>query len=1038
MKQLNKILIAASLLLSANFLFAQNEPVIVQAESGTLGADFSSLNNAGVQYVTVVSDGSGDNPVSDARVVTYNITFPAAGTYDLYMRVRVGPAGGSDDSYFYGNGFGAKTASNGAQWITVNNIASGGFTGANDIISGTGSAGMEVWKWIKLSGNNFGEAGVTFTVPSGSLTQTFQVGGRENGLDIDKIAFSRTGLFYTVNMLDNGLAGATSPPGEKYPQTIQAESGTLGSAITTSTINGVIYIGVTTTGGGGNPVDNTRVATYTITFPFAGVYDLYARIRVGANGADDDSFFYGNGFGTKSPTNDADWITVNGLSNVGYNGTYDFVQGAGTAGINTNKWINLSEFNGGEAPIQFTVPAGNLTQTFQIGGREDGLLIDKFVFAKDGVAFSVTNLDNVQQGVTDPPFTPTGVPIAQGLSKFLGNVYSNPQKPFFKNYWNQVTAENGGKWGSVEGTRNVMNWAELDSAYKLAKDNGFVYKHHNLIWGSQQPTWIENLPPAEQLAEIEQWFSLVAARYPDLPLIDVVNEPLVGHNQPSGAGKGNYINALGGSGATGWDWVIKSFQLARQYFPNSKLLLNDFSIINDNNATTTYLTIINLLKDRGLIDGIGDQGHAFQWTGTSNATITNNLNRLAATGLPIYITELDIDGIDDQVQLNEYKRIFPLLWDHPAVKGITLWGWRLGHWRTAQGDNLVNVNGSERPALVWLREFVTLPHVNPAQTFSVSEKAPAGTAFGNVLANDLGPNTVFQNWQITGGTGASAFAINANTGQLTMLNNSSLDFESAIRSYTLTITVSDGYHTSETGTVTVNLLNANDNTPVVTSSMSFALDGGTCSELGTVTATDADDTNQPGFTTFQNWQIIGGTGMEIFSINPTTGMISISNLKSVDLKNTSFTLMVTVSDGLNTSAPQTVTITLPDKITVCHKGQLISVSKMAAVAHIQHGDCVGTCGEALITRNRIEDETMIASGIAIYPNPVQDKINISLGVNQQHIRKIQLVDLSGRIVLQMPVTNQTKVVIPAGNLHTGIYMIKMYGDKMVTHKIIIE
>ena len=1037
MKQLDKIFLSFLLLLMVNYVFAQNEPLIVQAESGALGADVSTLTAGSVQYVTVVSDGAGDNPVSAARVATYTITFPAAGTYDLYMRVRVGPGGGNDDSYFYASGFGSRTFTN-AQWITVNNIASGGFTAPDDIITGTGSAGQGVWKWIKLSGNNFGEAGVTFTVPAGSLTQTFQIGGRENGLDIDKIAFTGNGLFFTVNMLDNGLPGSTSPPGEKYPQTVQAESGTLGSAFTTSTISGVQYVGVTTSGGGGNPADNTRTVTYTITFPFAGVYDLYARIRVGANAGDDDSFFYGNGFGTKNATNDADWITVNGLSNVGYTGANDFVQGAGTAGINTNKWINLSKFNGGETPIQFTVPAGSLTQTFQIGGREDGLLIDKFVFAKSNVAFSVSNLDNVQQGVTDPPFTPTGVPIAKGLSKFLGSAYSGPQAPFFANYWNQVTPENGGKWGSVEGTRNVMNWNELDAAYNFAKANGFVYKHHTLIWGSQQPTWIENLPPAEQLAEIEQWFSLVAARYPDLPLIDVVNEPLPGHNQPIGAGKGNYYNALGGAGATGWDWVIKSFQLARQYFPNSKLLLNDFSIINDNNATTTYLTIINLLKERGLIDGIGDQGHAFQWTGTASSTITNNLNRLAATGLPIYITELDIDGLDDQVQLNEYKRIFPLLWDHPSVKGVTLWGWRLGHWRTAQGDYLVNVNGSERPALVWLREFVTLPVVTAGQTFNVSEKAVTGTAFGTVLATDLGPNTVFQNWQITGGTGSSAFAINSTTGQLTMLNNASLDFESGTRSYTLTITVSDSYHTSTSETVTVNLINANDNAPIVRPGISFSLDGGTCSELGIVTATDADDMNQPGFTSFQNWQIAGGSGAGIFAISPSTGMITIADLTHADLNSNSYTLMVTVSDGVNTSAPQTVTVTIPNKITVCHKGQLISVSKMAAIGHIQHGDCIGTCSQPTTnTRLSVEQNLLQAAGIRVYPNPVTDQLAIELGVNNHHIRTVELIDMAGRTVIRMDVKSSS-VKLSKGQLKPGSYILQLKGDKLLSKQVMIQ
>ena len=54
------------------------------------------------------------------------------------------------------------------------------------------------------------------------------------------------------------------------------------------------------------------VASYTVTFPAAGHYDLYARVRVGPDAFNDDSLFYGNGFGTKSPTADGDWIFVNG------------------------------------------------------------------------------------------------------------------------------------------------------------------------------------------------------------------------------------------------------------------------------------------------------------------------------------------------------------------------------------------------------------------------------------------------------------------------------------------------------------------------------------------------------------------------------------------------------------------------------------------------------------------------------------------------------------------------------------------------------
>lgn len=522
------------------------------------------------------------------------------------------------------------------------------------------------------------------------------------------------------------LLGSGAARAQNAPVVQQAETGTLGADWTSPTQAGVQYVTVTPTAtiNAQNPGTAARVITYSVTFPAAGSYDLYARVRVGPATANDDSFYYGNGFGTKQPNADADWITANQLNGVGYTGGNIAVDGAGGATNGIWKWINLSKFNGGEAPISFTVAAGSLTQTFQIGAREDGLDIDKLVFGATGLYFTVANLDAGAQGSTTPPvtFTPTGPALAAGKSKFLGGVYSQPQKPFFNAYFNQVTPENAGKWGSVESTRNQMNWTELDSAYALAKTKGYPFKMHTLIWGQQQPIWIETLPPAEQLAEINEWFAAVAQRYPNLDQIEVVNEaandlPLNGStgnngtNTP-GSGAGNYYEALGGAGATGWDWVIKSFQLARQYFPNAQLLINDYGVITNSANAQRYLGIINLLKDRNLVDGVGIQGHAFETRNIPAATLQANLDVLASAGKPLYITELDIDGVnssnqlDDAVQLAEYQRIFPALWTHPAVKGITLWGYRPGHWRTAQGAYLANTDNTERSALAWLRTYV--------------------------------------------------------------------------------------------------------------------------------------------------------------------------------------------------------------------------------------------------------------------------------------------------------------------------------------------
>ena len=134
--------------------------------------------------------------------------------------------------------------------------------------------------------------------------------------------------------------------------------------------------------------------------------------------------------------------------------------------------------------------------------------------------------------------------------------------------------------------------------------------------------------------------------------------------------------------------------------------MNEYNVINNNTATQNYIKIINLLKSDTLIDGIGEQAHAFTTNGVSSAILKNNLDLLAGTGIPIYLTEMDIDGLSDPVQLKEYQRVFPLFWTHPAVKGITLWGFRTGLWRNAQGAYLITQSGVERPAMKWLKAYV--------------------------------------------------------------------------------------------------------------------------------------------------------------------------------------------------------------------------------------------------------------------------------------------------------------------------------------------
>jgi GH35 family endo-1,4-beta-xylanase len=317
--------------------------------------------------------------------------------------------------------------------------------------------------------------------------------------------------------------------------------------------------------------------------------------------------------------------------------------------------------------------------------------------------------------------------IAVGKPKFLGSAMGASAPANFSTYWNQVTPENSTKWGSVEGTRNQMNWSQAQTAYNYAISRGYKFKGHTLIWGAQFPSWLTGLSQQQQRAEIEEWIRLTAQQFPQMWAIDVVNEPI---KTPL-----PWKAALGGDGATGWDWVITAFQLARQQMPNVKLLINEYGTENDPNARNQYLTIINLLRARGLIDGIGVQAHYFNLDSMNASQMTTALNAYAATGLDIYISELDITGGgSDSGQLAKYQDLFPVMWNHNNVKGITLWGYIVGQtWR--DGTGIVNSNGSERPAMTWLKSFVAGTPSGGSGVWLEAERGTVGATWNDNIAD---------------------------------------------------------------------------------------------------------------------------------------------------------------------------------------------------------------------------------------------------------------------------------------------------------------
>jgi len=306
------------------------------------------------------------------------------------------------------------------------------------------------------------------------------------------------------------------------------------------------------------------------------------------------------------------------------------------------------------------------------------------------------------------PSAGAGAPSAGAggaLPKFVGNITTGAGNGMdqgtrkFATYWDQVTPENAGKWGSVQSSvSSAFNWTALDAIYDYAEKNQIIFKQHNFIWGQQQPGG--SVTPEA----VQKWMTEFCKRYPNTKLIDVVNEPPP-HTTPS------YAGAIGGGTNGDWKWIANAFTWARAACPGAILILNDFNDIEWTNDNAHMIDIVKKIQAAGApIDAIGAQAHDLDQGSVSLATVTKLMGQLnSETGLPIYITEMDISTTDDTQQLNLYKQYIPLFMNTSYVKGITIWGWVYGQtWSSAPNSGLIR-NGSPRSAMTYLMEQLGRP-----------------------------------------------------------------------------------------------------------------------------------------------------------------------------------------------------------------------------------------------------------------------------------------------------------------------------------------
>lgn len=167
----------------------------------------------------------------------------------------------------------------------------------------------------------------------------------------------------------------------------------------------------------------------------------------------------------------------------------------------------------------------------------------------------------------------------------------------------------------------------------------------------------------------------------------------------------------------------------------------------------------------------------------------------------------------------------------------------------------------------------------------VPENEPIGSTILVVSAsdNDDGPNGMVR-YSISGGNERKEFAVNAVTGSVTILQ--SLDYD-VIQEYHLNITTEDlGFIShSAVAMLTVTLTDINDNAPVFNQTEYNAYLSENSASNTFVYKAMATDKDSPKNAVIQ-YSILGGTGRDLFTIEPTTGVIKSKSSFDYEEENT--------------------------------------------------------------------------------------------------------------------------------------------------------
>lgn len=246
--------------------------------------------------------------------------------------------------------------------------------------------------------------------------------------------------------------------------------------------------------------------------------------------------------------------------------------------------------------------------------------------------------------------------------------------------FSMLTPENAMKFEPLHPDLDRYNFGAADSIVAFAKANAMQVRGHTLVWHDELPRWLteRNFRHAEIMAILREHILTVVGRYRGQVVAwDVVNEAV--------ADSGRLRNTIWLKGI-GPDYIDLVFRWAHEADPQARLFYNDYGAEGLGRKSNAIYTLAQSLRKRGVpIHGVGLQMHVELESPPNLRDAAANMDRLAALGLEVHITEMDVrikrpvtkEKLAAQARI--YRDTLAVCLSTQSCKAFVLWGFTDRH-----------------------------------------------------------------------------------------------------------------------------------------------------------------------------------------------------------------------------------------------------------------------------------------------------------------------------------------------------------------------